>query len=193
MPGQPEQVWEMLLDPDVLVTAIPGCQKLEKVEEDHYRGRIAAKVGAIESTYQTTFKITDKAPPERYTIHVEGQGQAGFVNGKAQMAMRPDGDEKTRLRYDIDAQVGGRIAQVGQRMVRATATALIDNGFNELRDAIQTRLAPAPAAGTAGPHRRPAAAQRPEWQELWRRIRNLVSAAIAFARALLASESDGRR
>ncbi len=196
LPGQPEQVWEMLLDPDVLVTAIPGCKKLEKVEEDHYKGGIAAKVGSIQSEYQTTFKITDKHPPERYTIKVEGQGQAGFVNGEARMAMQAEGDEKTRLRYDIDAQVGGRIAQVGQRMIRATATALIDNGFNELRDTMETRLAPGGSRdGAANAQRQaaPGGRQRSELEELWRRIRNFVSAAVAFARALLASEPDSRR
>jgi carbon monoxide dehydrogenase subunit G len=140
LPGRPEQIWSMLLDPDVLVAAMPGCEALDRVEEDHYTGRISAKVGSIESTYDATFKVTDKDPPDSYKLSVQGKGSAGFVKGDMHMEMEPAGDHETTLHYSGTANVGGRIAQVGQRMVHATATAMIDQGFEDLRARIQQEI-----------------------------------------------------
>ena len=120
LPGPPDQIWKMLLDPDVLVSAIPGCEKLEKVGEDHYEGVIMAKVGSVQSQYKTTFKIADKNPPHSYRLNVKGQGSAGFVQADVKMELAP-AEGGTRMHYSGDANVGGRIAQVGQRMVNATA------------------------------------------------------------------------
>ena len=140
LPGTPEQVWQMLLDPGVLVSAIPGCKDLEKVEEDHYTGVINAKVGSIESTYNATFKISEKDPPHSYVLGVQGQGSAGFVKGDVKMSMAEEGPAQTNLSFDGTANVGGRVAQVGQRMVKATADAMIDQGFEDLRDRIQKEV-----------------------------------------------------
>jgi carbon monoxide dehydrogenase subunit G len=140
LPGKPDQIWRMLLDPDVLVSAIPGCEELEKVEEDHYTGVISAKVGSIQSTYNATFKISEKDPPNSYVLNVQGQGSAGFVKGDVKMEMAPEGSAETTLTYSGTANVGGRIAQVGQRMVKATADAMIDQGFEDLRDRIQREV-----------------------------------------------------
>jgi carbon monoxide dehydrogenase subunit G len=152
LPGRPQQIWEMLLDPDVLVSAMPGCENLDRVSEDHYEGRINAKVGSIQSTYNATFKITDKNPPESYVLNVKGRGSAGFVQGDVHMQMDPDGSDHTMLSFSGDVNVGGRIAQVGQRMIRATATAMIDQGFEDLRDRVQQEIdvQAAEAAGAAG-------------------------------------------
>lgn len=140
LPGRPEQIWEMLLDPDVLVSAMPGCEQLDRVSDDHYEGRINAKVGSIESTYSATFKISDKNPPESYVLNVQGQGSAGFVKGDVRMQMDPEGSDHTMLSFSGNVNVGGRIAQVGQRMIRATATAMIDQGFEDLRDRVQQEI-----------------------------------------------------
>lgn len=140
LPGRPQQIWEMLLDPDVLVSAMPGCETLDRVSEDHYEGRINAKVGSIQSAYNATFKITDKNPPDSYVLNVKGQGSAGFVQGDVQMQMDAEGSDHTMLRFSGTVNVGGRIAQVGQRMIHATATAMIDQGFEDLRDRVQQEL-----------------------------------------------------
>lgn len=139
LPGKPERVWELLQDPDVLVSAIPGCERLEKKSEDHYTGVIEAKVGSIESKYNASFKLHDKNPPQSYRLKVQGQGSAGFVNGDVLMELS-EADGGTRIRWDGDAQVGGRIAQIGQRMVQATATTMTDKGFNNLRERIQQEV-----------------------------------------------------
>lgn len=170
----------MLLDPGVLVAAIPGCEKLEQVGQDHYKGLISAKIGSIQSEYQTTFKITDKDPPNRYTLNVEGQGQAGFVNATVEIALQPaEGGEATQMRYDADANVGGRIAQVGQRMVRATATAMIDRGFDDLRVKMEQEQASEAGASEA------AIARAERSQSAWTKLRRLLRTAFTFLRALL--------
>lgn len=214
LPGTPEQLWNLLLDPDVLVAAIPGCKKLEKVEEDHYKGVIAAKIGSIQGQYNTTFQIADKNPPENYTIHVQGQGPSGFVKGEVLMEMEPAGANETTMRYSGEANVGGRIAQVGQRMVGAAAAGLIDKGFSELRLKIEQELAtqatppppestgqddadtnasetaaPAPGSQTTAPPPAPRAhmaSDRPGGG-LAHKIRSFFSAVGAFLRALLKS------
>lgn len=192
LPGTPEKVWEMLLDPDVLVAAIPGCEKLDRVGEDQYEGRIAAKIGAIQSTFDTTFKIRDKHPPERYKIDVEGQGAAGFVNGVADMSMTAAGADETRLSYTIDANVGGRLAQVGQRMVRATATTMIDRGFNDLRDRFERELhRPAAPSGQAAATA-PTPPRQPSSGGMVKRVRNFFSTLSTFLKAFFSSPPEAR-
>lgn len=175
MPGRPEQVWTLLLDPDVLVSAIPGCEKLDRVGEDEYRGLISAKIGSVQSQYQTKFQITDKDPPTSYKLNVKGQGSAGFVNGTFLMELEAvsDGPSGTRMRYSGEANVGGKIAQIGQRMVRATAETMTDKGFSNLRARIEQEVG-VTAEGTA-----------PQEKGLWDRIQDVFGSVGTFIRALL--------
>lgn len=186
LPGTPEQVWKLLLDPDILVTAIPGCEKLDRVDEDRYEGVINAKVGSIQSPYKTTFEIADKHPPERYRLDVQGQGRGGFVKAEVQIHLT-SADGRTRMRYEGTASVGGRIAQVGQRMIHATATTMTEQGFDNLHDRIAQEVAtPAgdSAAGTA--EEAPAAPSQPG---LWKRIQRVFKALFTFLRALFRGPS----
>ena len=180
LPGTPEQIWKMLLDPDVLVSAIPGCEKLDQVGEDHYEGVIMAKVGSIQSQYKTTFKIADKDPPNSYRLNVKGQGSAGFVQADVKMELSPDG-RGTRMRYSGDANVGGRIAQVGQRMVNATAETMTEKGFDNLHERVQQEVDGA-AAGTAG--------SQSSSGGLWKRIQEVFKSLRTFIRAFLKGPSS---
>jgi hypothetical protein len=181
LPGTPEQIWTMLLDPDVLVSAIPGCEKLEKVGEDHYEGVIMAKVGSIQSQYKTTFKIADKNPPRSYRLNVQGQGSAGFVQADVKMELSPDGSG-TRMNYSGEANVGGRIAQVGQRMINATAETMTEKGFDNLHERVQQEVASASPAGTAG--------TGGASDSVWKRIRSFFKSLRTFLRAFLKGPSS---
>lgn len=181
LPGTPEAVWTLLLDPDVLVSAIPGCEKLNRVEEDRYEGVINAKVGSIQSPYKTTFKIFDKHPPERYRLDVQGQGRGGFVKAEIQIQLTPTGD-RTQMRYEGTANVGGRVAQVGQRMIHATATTMTEQGFDNLHDRIEREVAASSGAE---------AAPAPSQNGLWKRIRSVFKSLRTFLRALFRSPSSG--
>ncbi len=174
LPGRPERVWDLLLDPDVLVSAIPGCEKLERVEEDQYTGVITAKVGSIQSRYNATFKITDKTPPHSYRLDVQGQGSAGFVKGDVLMELEAVSGQ-TQMRYSGEANVGGRIAQVGQRMIHATATTMTEKGFDNLHDRIEQEVGHASGAE---------ASAAPSSDGVWARIRSFFKSVRTFVRAL---------
>jgi len=181
LPGTPEQIWTMLLDPDVLVSAIPGCEKLEKVGADHYEGIIMAKVGSIQSQYKTTFKIADKQPPHSYRLNVQGQGSAGFVKADVTMELSP-ADGGTRMRYSGDANVGGRIAQVGQRMINATAETMTEQGFDNLHERVRQEVDGAAESTGSGS----AVASG----GLWKRIQRFFKSLRTFLRALVRGPSS---
>lgn len=181
LPGTPDQLWTMLLDPDVLVSAIPGCEKLNKVGEDHYEGIIMAKVGSIQSQYKTTFKIADKDPPNSYMLNVQGQGSAGFVKADVKMELAP-ANGGTRMRYSGDANVGGRIAQVGQRMINATAETMTEKGFDNLHERVQQEVDGTPEGRKAG-----SAASS---DGLWKRIQRFFKSLRTFLRALIRGPSS---
>lgn len=180
LPGSPEQLWTLLLDPDVLVSAIPGCETLDRIAEDQYEGLITAKVGSIQSQYKTTFKIEDKNPPRSYRLDVQGQGSAGFVKADVQMELTP-AEDGTRMRYSGDANVGGRIAQVGQRMINATAETMTEKGFDNLHERVKQEVDGTPA-GEGG-----AASSS---GGLWKRFQSLFKSLRTFLRAFIKGPSS---
>jgi hypothetical protein len=113
-------VWEALLDPDVLVNALPGTEKLEKVGENDYKGTLKIKVGPVQGQFQGTVTLSDLKPPKTYKMSVNGRGPAGFMRGEGNVRLEIEGDT-TVMHYDGDAQVGGRIASVGQRLIDSTS------------------------------------------------------------------------
>ena len=137
--GTPAQVFELLQDPEILAAIMPGCDELVLVAEDEYEGTIKAKLGPISSTYKTRFKITDKDAPKSYTLHISGQGPGGFVKGETRIDLLQDG-EGTLLRYAGTANVGGRIASIGQRLVESGAKIIIKQGFKSLKKEVEAKV-----------------------------------------------------
>ena len=141
LPGTPEQLWDLLMDPDILVSAIPGCKKLERTSEDHFQGVIGAKVGPIQSHYTTEFELTDKHYPSDYRILVNGQGPGGYVKGDVLIELIPAGANETKMRHTAEAQVGGKIARIGQRMIQTAANFMIGKSLDALQDRLEQELA----------------------------------------------------
>src|ERR1051325_10617146 len=123
------EVWSALFDPVILAAVMPGCEKLELVD-GHYVGDIKVKVGPIQ----------DKVEPESYTMIVDGRGAPGFVKATAHVKLAPEGDA-TRVRYDADAQIGGKIASVGQRLLDASARAIVAQSLEGLHTNVKLRAA----------------------------------------------------
>lgn len=123
-----ERVWAAFNDPEVLARATPGCENLEPVGPDEYRATLSVGVAAVKGTYQGKLAVTDKSPPESYTLKVEGSGRPGFVKGTGRLKLVEDGGG-TRVEIDGEAQVGGMIAAVGQRMVGAAAKMMMGQFF----------------------------------------------------------------
>ena len=149
----PQQVWEGLLDPSVLAATMPGCEKLELVGEYQYEGTLDIKVGPVQGKFQGKIELGDIRPPEGYTMRVDGRGAPGFVKATSAVELIGEGSQ-TRLKYDGDAQVGGRIAGVGQRLLDSSAKAIIKQSLEGLNETLKARSAAAAGgepAETAAP------------------------------------------
>jgi carbon monoxide dehydrogenase subunit G len=144
-----ERVWEALNDPEILKQCIPGCQHIEKSDENTFSAKVKAKVGPVNSTFSGTVTLSNLNPPESYTISGEGSGgAAGFAKGSAHVELEADGDE-TILRYTVDAQVGGKLAQVGQRLIQSTANKYAKQFFEAFTEKVGADEAAETAAESA--------------------------------------------
>jgi carbon monoxide dehydrogenase subunit G len=129
IPASREKVWEALNDPAILKQSIPGCEVLEKTSDTEFKATAAIKIGPIAARFTGKVALTDIDPPNGYTIGGEGQGGvAGFAKGGAVVKLTDDGSD-TLLTYDVKAQVGGKIAQLGARLIDATAKSMAEQFF----------------------------------------------------------------
>lgn len=146
IPATRERTWAALNDPEILKGCIAGCETLERVGDDAFQAVVAVKVGPVSARFKGSLKMTDINPPVSYTMNFDGQGGvAGFGKGTAQVALEPQGAQ-TLLRYDAKAQVGGKMAQVGSRLIDAAAGKITDDFFKAFGAQLQ---AEANAAGGA--------------------------------------------
>ena len=146
-----EQVWAALNDPAVLKEAVPGCETLERVSDNEWRAVVAAKVGPVSARFTGKMLLADLDPPNGYTLKFEGQGgAAGFASGEARVALSPSEAGKTALSYTAKAQVGGKLAQIGSRLIDGAAAKMADDFFARFAQ----QLAPVeviPEAAAAAP------------------------------------------
>src|ERR1700693_2058831 len=144
-----EAVWAKLNDPEVLKVCIPGCEELEKTEDNGFRAVAKMKVGPVSARFKGRVTLSDLDPPNGYRISGEGQGGvAGFAKGGANVALTDDGAD-TLLSYQVNAQVGGKLAQLGGRLIDATAKQMADAFFDRFSKQGQA-IAPATQAPPAG-------------------------------------------
>lgn len=126
----PEVVWGALNDADVLRQAIPGCESLEKLSDTQFKATVAIKVGPVQARFNGEVELTDLDPPNGYTISGKGSGGvAGNARGAAKVSLVPEGED-TRLVYDVDAQVTGKLAQLGSRLIDSTAKMIAGQFFD---------------------------------------------------------------
>jgi uncharacterized protein len=149
IPAPRQTVWEALNDPEVLKVSIPGCESLEKLGDDQMRATAAVRVGPISARFTGKVQLTDINPPNGYRISGEGQGgAAGFAKGGADVALTDDGAD-TLLRYQVNAQVGGKLAQLGARLIDASAKQMADQFFDRFSSQVRAMSPGAPVtAGT---------------------------------------------
>ena len=148
VPAAPPVVWAALNDPTILKTCLPGCESLERTGDNAYEVVMAARVGPVSARFNGRMTMSDIDPPSAYTLQFEGQGgAAGFVRGEARVTLAPEGEQHTSMTYRAKAQVGGKLAQIGSRLVDGAAAKLTDDFFARF----VARLAPVQpgVAGTA--------------------------------------------
>lgn len=134
-------VWEMFFEPEVLAKTMPGCEKLEMVGENSFEGRMRVQVGPVQGRFKGTVVLSDLQAPETYHMQVDGQGPSGFMKGEGDIRLE-ETDNGTVMHYVGDAQVGGRIAQVGQRLMESSARAIVKQSLDNLARQVEARHKP---------------------------------------------------
>ncbi len=149
IPAPRQVVWNALNDPDVLRVTLPGCESLEKQSDTAMKATATVKIGPISARFTGNVQLSEMDPPNGYTISGEGQGGvAGFAKGGAKVKLVDDGGATT-LSYEVHAQVGGKLAQLGARLVDASAKQLADQFFDRFSARVAPAAAPASPAVTA--------------------------------------------
>ena len=178
-----DEVWDALFDPAVLAAVLPGCEKLDLVD-GVYVGELKIKIGPVQGNFTGKVGLADIVKPTSYTMDVDGRGAPGFVKATAHVRVEPDGDG-TRVFYDADANVGGKIASVGQRLLDASARAIVKQSLDGLNDNIKLRAAahrakpePEPAPAPSSPAPAPAPAVEPPKVEYKRADASTYAAAV---------------
>lgn len=155
-----EAVWQALNDPDILRQCIPGCESVEKTGDDSFDAKVTAKVGPVKAKFAGSVTLSDLDPPNGYTISGEGKGgAAGFAKGGAHVKLTDSGDGGTVLTYDVDAQVGGKLAQLGARLIDGTAKKMAGEFFEAFGRVVEGGAEPAEPATPAEPAVAAAAAE----------------------------------
>ena len=145
-----EQVWAALNDPEVLKKCLPGCEKLEREGDSAFTATLKVKVGPVSARFSGAVSLQDLDPPNGYRIVGEGKGGvAGFAKGGAKVSLRDDGGA-TVLAYDADAKVGGKLAQIGSRLILGTARKLADGFFKKFAETVAPGTAAEKVAVEAG-------------------------------------------
>jgi carbon monoxide dehydrogenase subunit G len=143
-----QQAWDALNDPETLKKCIPGCDKFELTGDNQYSVALAVKVGPVSAKFNGKVTLADIMAPDSYKLSFEGQGGvAGFAKGSSSVSLKPvaDNGEGCELDYTVQAQVGGKIAQLGQRLIDGAAKSTADDFFKRFEAEMQSRYGPPPA------------------------------------------------
>jgi carbon monoxide dehydrogenase subunit G len=136
IPASREAVWQALNDPDVLKQCIPGCEEIDKKSDTEFSAKVTAKVGPVKAKFAGDVTLSDLDPPNGYTISGQGTGgAAGFAKGGAKVDLAEDGGE-TVLSYTVNATVGGKLAQIGSRLIDSTAKKMASQFFAKFAEVV---------------------------------------------------------
>lgn len=150
IPATQDQTWAALNDPEILKACVPGCESIERVAENEYSVLMVARVGPVSAKFKGKLALSDLKPPHSYAIAFEGQGgAAGFGKGSAQVRLAPEG-AGTLLSYDVKANVGGKLAQIGSRLVDAAAKKISKDFFAAFNEKVGAQHGA--GGGEAPPH-----------------------------------------
>ena len=146
IPADRNTVWKALNDPEVLKLCLPGCDSIEKTSDTHMNAKITTRIGPVKASFSGAVTLSDLDPPNGYTITGEGQGgAAGFASGGAKVKLVEDGPNATVLSYEAEARVGGKLAQIGSRLIDSTVKKLSEEFFGAFAATVGA-MAGAPAS-----------------------------------------------
>jgi len=136
IPATQDDTWAALNDPEILKACVPGCEAVDRVADNEYQVLMVARIGPVSAKFKGKLTLSDLKPPHSYAIAFEGQGgAAGFGKGSAQVQLAPEGGG-TKLTYQVKANVGGKLAQIGSRLVDAAAKKISQDFFNAFNEKV---------------------------------------------------------
>ena len=148
VPLPQEQTWHALNDTEVLKECIPGCEMIEQLSDTQYQLTMKARIGPVSARFKGVMTLADMDPPRAYTMMFEGQGGvAGFAKGQANVELQPEGEE-TLLSYSVKVMVGGKLAQIGARLIDGVARKLADEFFSSFNARVSARSSDATGSST---------------------------------------------
>jgi carbon monoxide dehydrogenase subunit G len=151
IPAPREVVWRQLMNPETLAKSLPGCERMQPNPDGSYQAELKVGIGAVKGSYQARIEILDPVSPERYRMKVEGKGAGGFVNGEGLLTLTEDGSAQTLITYSGEAQVGGVVASVGQRLLQAAARQIVGQFFQAFAKQVQAAAFPPPSTDPLTP------------------------------------------
>jgi uncharacterized protein len=150
IPATQAETWAALNDPEMLKACVPGCESIERLAQNEYQVLMVARIGPVSAKFKGKLALADIDPPNSYSLAFEGQGgAAGFGKGSARVQLEPDG-EGTLLRYQANANVGGKLAQIGSRLVDSAARKISQDFFTAFNEKVAALHAPDAAHPPAG-------------------------------------------
>ncbi len=138
VPASREATYDAMLDPEVLKSALPGCEKLEEVGPNEYIATMTIGVAMIKGKYEGRVRIADENRPESFTMHIEGKGPQGQINGVGKLHFEEIDANSTRVTYQGDANVRGMLARIGSRVIQPAAKMIVGKFFEEMTSSIKT-------------------------------------------------------
>jgi len=158
IPASRSIVWQGLNDAEALKQCIPGCEKIEQLSSTEMKATVVAKVGPVKATFDGEVTLSDINAPESYRISGRGQGGlAGFASGGATVKLTALGPTETQMDYDVDAQIGGKLAMLGSRLIDSTAKSLAEQFFTRFAALMKSRAAKQTVSAASPKTRKPAA------------------------------------
>lgn len=149
MPLSREEAWHALNDPDILAASVPGCESLEKISDTEFRAMVRTSIGPVKAQFKGKVTLSNMTPPESYTLTFKGDGSAGFVQGSADVRLTPAlSGAGTTIAYEAQAKIGGKLAQIGSRLVDGAAKKMADEFFTNLTTQLGGTPKPARAAAS---------------------------------------------
>lgn len=137
--GPREILWQLVRDPNILATCLPGSPSVRQVGEREYEGEIGIRVGPISGAFAGLLSVSNEVPPASCTLTVEGKGKVGFVKGVGNIDMVEEGPGKTLMKYTGEVQIGGKVASVGQRLFDSVSRSMIEQALGKLNETLRAR------------------------------------------------------
>lgn len=137
LPGNKEEVFNAMLSPEILEKCIMGCKELKVVGDNEYKAELSVGIAAVKGKYDADIKVDDIKSPEKYTLIIHGEGNPGLVDATANIYFEEVGEEETLVKYEYEADAGGKIASIGQRMLGGVAKLVINDFFKKAKNELK--------------------------------------------------------